>query len=63
MEDTYSQDALKLVEQIGVFASTHLSAWSKQEIMTNLTAAIAISVQRHNAHAALAGYRVQGRAA
>jgi hypothetical protein len=59
----YSQDALSLIQQIGVFASTHLSAWSKKEIMTNLTAAIAISVQRHNAHAALAGYRFQARAA
>jgi hypothetical protein len=59
----YSRDALSLIEQIGVFASTHLSAWSKREIMTNLTAAIAISVQRHNAHAALAGYRTQARAA
>ena len=58
----YSEAACRLIEEIAVFASTHESAWSKAEIIADLKAAVAISVQRGNAHAAVAGYRACSRA-
>ena len=43
--------------QISVFASEHLSAWSKEEIIEDLTSAVACAVQQGNAIAALSGYQ------
>ena len=52
-----SDPALQLIQEISVFASDHLSAWSKEEIVENLNSAIACAVQRGNAIAAVSGYR------
>lgn len=51
-----SESASSLINEIAVFATEHLSAWSKEEIMTDLTSSIACAVQRGNAIAALSGY-------
>jgi hypothetical protein len=52
-----SDSANDLINEISVFASEHLSAWSKEEIVEDLTSAIACAVQRGNAIAALSGYQ------
>ena len=52
-----SDSATDLINEISVFASEHLSAWSKEEIIDDLTSAIACAVQRGNAIAALSGYQ------
>ncbi len=52
-----SDSANDLINEISVFASEHLSAWSKEEIIEDLTSAIACAVQRGNAFAALSGYQ------
>ena len=52
-----SEAALQLIQEISVFASDHLSAWTKEEIVENLNSAIACAVQRGNAIAALSGYQ------
>jgi hypothetical protein len=52
-----SDSANDLINEISVFASEHLSAWSKEEIIDDLTSAIACAVQRGNAIAALSGYQ------
>jgi hypothetical protein len=52
-----SDSATDLINEISVFASEHLSAWSKEEIVQDLTSAIACAVQRGNAIAALSGYQ------
>ena len=52
-----SDSANDLINEISVFASEHLSAWSKEEIIEDLTSAVACAVQRGNAIAALSGYQ------
>ena len=52
-----SDSATDLINEISVFASEHLSAWSKEEIIEDLTSAIACAIQRGNAIAALSGYQ------
>ena len=47
---------MDLINEISVFASEDLAAWSKEEIIDDLTSAIACAVQRGNAIAALSGY-------
>jgi hypothetical protein len=57
-----SEAALNLIQEIAVFATDHLSAWSKEEIIENLNSAIACAVQRGNAITALSGYQASAAA-
>jgi hypothetical protein len=43
------------------FADDHFSAWSKEEIITNINSAIACAVQRRNAITVLASIEQQQR--
>ena len=52
-----SDSANDLINEISVFASEHLSAWSKEKRIEVLTSAIACAVQRGNAIAELSGYQ------
>ena len=57
-----SVSASKLIQEIAVFATDHLSAWSKQEIIENLNSAIACAIQRGNAITTLSGYQASAAA-
>jgi len=57
-----SHSARNLIRTIATFANDHLSAWSKEEIITNINSAIACAVQRGNAITALAAYRASAAA-
>jgi hypothetical protein len=51
-----SHSARNLNRTIATFANDHLSAWSKEEIITNINSAIACAIQRGNAITALTAY-------
>lgn len=51
-----SDSAITLLNEIAVFASGNLSAWTHEEIIQNLHSAISISVQRGDAIPSFAGY-------
>ena len=58
-----SESALKLIQEIAIFATDHLSAWSKEEIIENLNSSIACAIQRGNAAiTALSGYQASAAA-
>ena len=57
------KSAVDLINDIAIFAYSHESAWTREEIVTNLKASIALSLQRGNAHAVVIGHRACTQAA
>jgi hypothetical protein len=51
-----SESARNLINEIAIFATDHLSAWSREEIIENLNSSIACAVQRGYAITALSRY-------
>jgi hypothetical protein len=59
LDDSLTQRG-NLILTIATFANDHLSAWSKEEIITNINSAIACAVQRGNAITALVPLSLSG---